>query len=108
MQQWSYLAILLLSLAGMCAIDWRHKLAFFNDAQRTVSVLAIALAFFILWDVAGIGIGIFSNGDSPWMSGVYLAPHFPIEEIFFLLLLNYLALLLFRGTQDGYAHILRP
>jgi len=107
-QQWTYLIALLFSLLGLGSIDWRHKLAFFSDARRTVYVLTIALVFFVLWDLAGIRLGIFRSGHSAWMSGFYLAPQFPVEELFFLFLLNYLALLIFRGMQDGCTHIPRP
>jgi lycopene cyclase domain-containing protein len=48
-----------------------------------------------LWDVAGIAMGIFFRGDTSHLTGIVLAPEFPIEELFFLLLLNYTALTLF-------------
>jgi len=107
MQHWTYLIALVISLVGLFAIDWRQKLAFFADVRRTISVLIVALIFFVLWDLAGVWFGIFSSGHSAWMLGVYLAPQFPLEEVFFLLLLNYLALLIFRGMQNGCTHIPR-
>lgn len=107
MQHWTYLLVLIISLAGLAFLDWRQKLAFFHDARRTTIVLVIAVLFFAVWDFAGIYLGIFWSGASPWMLGIYLAPEFPVEEVFFLLLLNYLALLLFRGMYDGRRHLSR-
>jgi hypothetical protein len=48
--------------------------------------------FFLAWDLAGIGLGIFFRGETSFMTGVQLAPELPIEELFFLVLLCYLSM----------------
>lgn len=92
----AYLALLSVSLLGMFMIDRRFKLAYFADRRRTVWVLLLGVATFLLWDIAGIALGIFSHGDSPFDLGVLLLPELPLEEILFLLLLVYLSLIAYR------------
>ncbi len=89
-----YLGALLVSLVGLAVLDRRLGLALFVQPVRTVLTLAIAVAFFLFWDVLGVERGIFFIGDGPYQSGILLAPEIPIEEVFFLTLLTYQTLLL--------------
>ena len=61
-------------------------------------VIAVGLVIFIVWDLLGIGLGIFFEGDSRYTSGISLAPELPLEEIFFLALLCYVTLLIWRAA----------
>lgn len=97
---WGYLAILLFSLAGLGLTDWRHSLAFRVNPKAASITMAVGIVFFLLWDFAGIALGIFFRGDAPHLSGIMLAPELPLEEIFFLALLCY-------STLIGYAIIER-
>jgi lycopene cyclase domain-containing protein len=94
-----YLASLLLGLAALALIDRRLRLLFWHSPVRAAVVLAVGLAFFLAWDLAGIGLGIFLRGETAFMTGVVLAPQLPLEEPFFLLFLCYLILLLVTGTR---------
>jgi lycopene cyclase domain-containing protein len=96
MIQWAYLIALLVSIGGLAVIDRRYTLAYWFDRRRTVYTLAIGIAVFIIWDLLGIGLGIFFHGGSALTLPVRLLPEFPIEELFFLLLLCYVCLLLYR------------
>lgn len=98
-----YLASLLISIAGLAALDFRSKLAFFSVPLRAAATLAIGVVFFLLWDVAGIALGIFFRGDSPFLSGWQLAPELPVEEFFFLIVLCYTALLVFIAARKRLA-----
>ena len=80
---------------GVALMDWRHKTAFSINKKAATFAILIPLVFFILWDVAGIATGIFFRGDTTHLSGILLAPEFPIEELLFLLLLNYFSLTIF-------------
>lgn len=91
-----YLGLLLFSLAGVVALDHRWKLALFVDARRTVITIAVSVAFFIAWDFAGVGNGVFFKGDSDLLVGLDIAPEIPVEEVIFLTLLSHLALIAFR------------
>lgn len=76
----------------MVLCDWRWRLSFFADARRA-SVLSVLLVLcFIAWDAVGIMSGTFYRGSSPFMTGIELAPEFPLEELFFLFSLTYLTL----------------
>lgn len=94
--QMAYLSALLVSLAGMAVLDWRYSLAFFLDRRATLLTILIGVIVFIVWDVFGIALGIFFSGRSEYMSGLYLAPEFPIEELFFLTFLCYFTLVVYR------------
>ena len=92
----AYLGALLLSLGGLALLDRRFRLAFWDDPRRAGWTVGIGVAAFLLWDVAGLLLGIFARGDSPHMTGILLAPELPVEEVFFLTLLCYVALLAWR------------
>lgn len=94
-----YLAALMIGLLGLLCLDWRLKLAWFADWRRCAKVLAVAVAFFALWDAAGIIAGIFIEGSNRYRTGLMAAPHLPIEEPIFLLLLSYSALVVWRLTE---------
>ena len=85
----AYLAALLISILGLGAIDFKHKLALWLAPLPTIFTVLIAVGFFLVWDVVGIANGIFFRGDSPNLSGILVAPELPLEEIFFLILLSY-------------------
>jgi lycopene cyclase domain-containing protein len=95
----SYLGFLLFSIFGLAVLDHRFKLAFWYDAARTAKVLTMAIALFIIWDIIGIKAGIFMHGNGPYSLPFRLFPEFPIEELFFLFLLTYVTLLLYRGVH---------
>ena len=94
---WLYLGGLLFSLAGLTTLDWRHKLAFWHDARRTALTIGSAVAIFIVWDLLGVGLGIFYHGGSALTLPLRIAPEFPVEELFFLALLCYVTLLIYRA-----------
>ena len=84
-----YLAALLVSITGMVALDVRFRLFFAVAPLRAAIVLVVGVAFFLVWDVAGIGLGIFFRGNPELLTGTLLAPELPLEELFFLILLCY-------------------
>ncbi len=87
-----YLICLLVALTGMAVLDRRFGLFFWADARRAAIVLVIGVAFFLVWDLVGIGTGVFFRGETVFMTGLQLAPELPIEELFFLTLLCYLTM----------------
>ena len=104
----AYLCALIVSLAGLGFLDWRHRVALFADARRTLTTVVAAVAFFLVWDLVGVGLGIFFRGDSEYLTGIQVAPEVPLEEVFFLTLLVYQTLLLWlalarRGRRLGAA-----
>lgn len=90
----TYLALLLFSLTGMLLLDGKFKLAFFKNAQQSWAGMALCVTLFLIWDAFGIALGIFFRGDTSHLTGILLAPELPIEEVFFLMLLSYVALAL--------------
>lgn len=102
-----YLLALVGALLGTGALDRRHSLAVFGGAPwRTFIIVALAVSFFLVWDLVGIAEGVFFRGSGPWMTGLLLGPELPLEELFFLILLSYstlvsylLATRLLTGTQ---------
>lgn len=94
-----YAAALLISLFGMVMIDRRFKLAFWQSPARSAAVVATGVVGFLLWDLSGIGLGIFFRGPGPWQSGLVIAPELPVEEVLFLTLLSYITLLTYLFVQ---------
>lgn len=95
----AYLLVLLAALGAMVLLDRRFRLFFWLRPRRAAAVLGLGLAFFLTWDLLGIGFGIFYRGDTELMTGLQLAPELPIEELFFLAFLCYLTMNLVQGTQ---------
>jgi lycopene cyclase domain-containing protein len=87
-----YLLALVVALTGMVLLDRRFRLFFWADARRAAIVLALGVVFFLAWDAAGIGLGIFFRGETSFMTGFVIAPELPVEEVFFLTLLCYLTM----------------
>ncbi len=94
-----YLIALLIALTGMVMLDRRLRLFFWHDARRAAVVLVVGIIFFVVWDLAGIGLGIFFRGETEFMTGLLLAPELPVEELFFLALLCYLTMNVVAGAD---------
>jgi lycopene cyclase domain-containing protein len=91
-----YLGALLVSIAGLATLDFKFKLALGkNKSYRCL--LIISVAFFLLWDLAGIALGIFFRGDATHLTGITISNELPLEEIFFLIVLSYSALILLKA-----------
>ena len=90
-----YLAALFVSLTGMVVLDRRFRLYFWVDARRAAIVTVLGVVFFVVWDLFGIGLGIFFRGETAFMTGLQVAPELPVEELFFLTLLVYVTMNLY-------------
>ncbi|TPW77696.1 lycopene cyclase domain-containing protein [Schumannella soli] len=94
-----YLVALAISLTGMVVLDRRFRLFFWRDARRAAIVLPVGILLFLVWDLFGIGLGIFFRGETVFMTGLQLAPELPVEELFFLTLLCYLTMNVYGGAS---------
>lgn len=94
-----YLVLLLISISGLALLDRRFRLAFWHSPRGTIFTLGVGIGVFILWDMLGIVTGIFIHGSGPFNFAFTIAPQFPVEEIFFLFLLCYSALVIYRGVE---------
>jgi lycopene cyclase domain-containing protein len=103
MTPYLYLIALVVSLLGLGALDWRYRVALFADARRTLVTVALGVAFFLVWDLLGVGLGIFFRGDAPYLTGWVVAPEVPVEEVAFLTLLVYQTLLLWLAFSRRHA-----
>ena len=95
MQQYYYLFSLIFSISGMLIVDRKYKLFFWHSKVAAFKTIIAVISIFIIWDIIGILLGIFFHGGSIYTLPIRLLPEFPIEEIFFLLLLNYTCLILY-------------
>ncbi|MEO8261480.1 MAG: lycopene cyclase domain-containing protein [Pseudolysinimonas sp.] len=87
-----YLGGLFVALAGMVVLDVRFRLFFAAGPVRAAIVLVVGVVFFLVWDVAGIGAGVFFRGKPDLLTGIQFAPELPLEELFFLMLLCYVTM----------------
>jgi lycopene cyclase domain-containing protein len=99
MTGFAYLAALLVAIGAMAVIDARWRLAFWRAPAASALAVGAGATSLLLWDLAGIGFGVFLRGESPYATGVLLAPELPIEEPVFLAFLCYLALVAVRGVE---------
>jgi lycopene cyclase domain-containing protein len=105
MEQYYYLLVLLISIFGIAVIDRKYRLAFWEDKIRTLRVLVISVAVFIVWDILGIKLGVFFSGSSEYMMPYFIVNQFPVEEIFFLILLTYSTLNIHQIGRSLWPHI---
>ncbi|CAN5364457.1 hypothetical protein BH10ACT7_BH10ACT7_16270 [soil metagenome] len=96
-----YLAALAIALTGMVVLDRRFGLFLWRDARRAAIVLIVGVLFFFVWDLAGVGLGIFFRGETAFMTGAQVAPEVPLEELFFLTLLCYLTMNVYGFSTRG-------
>lgn len=94
-----YLACLVVSFICVLTVDLRFRLFLGRSVRDGAIVLAAGVAFFLIWDLFGIGLGIFARGDGPFMTGILLAPELPIEEPIFLLFLCEVTMVLVLGAE---------
>lgn len=93
-----YLASLLVAIACMLLLDFRFRLFFWHRPAAATTVTVVGVGFLLLWDLAGIGLGIFLRGDGAIATGILLAPELPIEEPVFLTFLVLCTMVLYTGA----------
>ena len=94
--KYAYLAILFFSIFGLILTDRKFKLVFFDNFRPAVRSVIIMMAILLFTDVIGINWGIFATNQD-YVSGLFLgSPNLPIEEIFFLFLLCYAVLIIYK------------
>lgn len=91
-----YLIALIVSILGLGLLDFQRDLALKAYPLPTLLSVGIGVIVFLVWDVVGIHFGIFFRGDAEHLTGITLAPELPLEEVFFLILLSYNALLAYQ------------
>jgi len=90
----AYGAALLGSTACMAVLDARFRLVLWREGRRSLIVLAIGIAFFLVWDLIAIAQNFYHRGESEAMTGIMLAPELPVEELLFITFLCYVTLVL--------------
>lgn len=94
-----YLLSLLVGIGCMLLLDFRFRLYFWHDARSATIVTLVGLAVLLLWDLAGIRLGIFLRGEGEIATGLLLAPELPIEEPVFLVFLVLCTMIIYTGLQ---------
>lgn len=102
---WLYLAALATGICCMLLLDWRFKLFFFERPGAASVITVIGVALFMIWDAAGIGLGIFLRGDAKIATGIVLAPHMPLEEPVFLTFLVLCTMICYTGALRIIQHL---
>jgi lycopene cyclase domain-containing protein len=100
----TYLGLLLVSIAAIAAIDVRWRLAFRRAPLASSIAVASGTALLLVWDLVGIGFGVFFRGDSVFATGLLLAPDLPVEEPVFLVFLCQLSLVSVLGVERVLEH----
>ncbi|QCX27858.1 lycopene cyclase domain-containing protein [Nocardioides jishulii] len=87
---WLYLASIVVSMVCMGLVDRRWRLFLFDRPRVAIIAVVVGFVLFLAWDLVAIEIAVYSKGASPAMSGVDVAPHLPLEELFFITFLCYI------------------
>ncbi|RKE67182.1 lycopene cyclase domain-containing protein [Dietzia kunjamensis] len=103
----AYLAVQVISFAGILVIDHRWKLAAFRAPAATALAVTAAVALLLTWDVLGVRSGVFFRGQTDFMTGLLVAPEIPLEEVVFLAFLSHLALVCATGVVTAVEHLSR-
>jgi len=91
-----YISVLVLSIVGMLLADWKYQLAFWFDWKSSIKSIGAVMALLLIFDIIGVFQNIFTTNQK-YVIGIYFGtPNLPIEELFFLFMLCYVTLLVFR------------
>lgn len=95
MAQHLYLTALLLSFAGVLALDYRYgtRLA----GRRLLRAILVTVPVFLLFDVVGSGRGWFHS--NPSLNTAIVSPGIPIEEPILLAFLTLVSVALWRAGK---------
>jgi len=99
MTSYLYLSVLIFSLLGLFIFDYIHKVVICGPRRNEDLKLILAtILVFLLIDYIGVITGVFWSNSS-YISGLFILPGVPIEEVFFLTLFGYFTLLLWRKLR---------
>lgn len=101
-EPWMYSLILFLSLTGLAICDWHWRLVFWESsvaARAAATTIGCMIVGFIVWDIAGILLGVFYTNTRYTLGWQIILPNLPIEELVFLGLLSYCILVVWFGVQ---------
>lgn len=103
--KYAYLTILIISICGLLATDYKYKLVFYDKPRVAARSIIAMMAILLFIDVIGINWQIFSTNQS-FVVGLNLgSPNLPIEEIFFLFLLCYSVLVIYNFADRRINHV---
>lgn len=90
------MAVLLLGIAGLILADWRYRLVFFYRPKAAIKTISFLVCLLLLADITGIRLGIFFTNQRYVTGWHIVSTNLPAEELFFLFLLSYVSLILYR------------
>lgn len=105
---WLYLGFLVTSTVCMGLVDRRWRLFLFDRPRAALAAVGVGFVLFLVWDLVAIELALYSKGESPAMTGIDLAPHLPLEELFFITFLCYLTGVLHGLFGLLHDHVLAP
>lgn len=89
------MVVLLVGIGGLLLADYKFKLVFYKNRLAATKTIAILIVLLLSADIVGVGLGIFYTNQS-YVTGLYIfSKNVPIEELFFLFLLSYVALAIY-------------
>jgi len=99
----SYVAVLVLCLAGALWLEPLLKVNVFRRWRRLALAVLPTLVLFGLWDVAAIAAGHWSY-DLRQLTGIVLPGRLPVEELLFFLVVPTCAILGFEAVRAVKPH----
>lgn len=91
------MSALLFSNICLFLIDFRFNLRVWNRSFS--KILFLSICFFLIADIAGVYLGIFTHNESRVLPISPFGKKLPVEELLFLHLLIYVTALLYKGIK---------
>lgn len=98
-QPYTYIVILLFSLAGIAYCDYKYRLVIYKDNKASLKTWLILMGLFLSWDIAGILLEIFYTNPAYTIGLDIFTKDLPIEELLFLSLLIYTSVFLYNIAE---------
>ena len=101
----TYLTIMLLSLAGPLALSFDKKVAFFTKWKRLFKAMLLPALFYIIWDMVFTKQGVWSFNEN-YITGIKLY-NLPIEEVLFFFVVPYCCVFIYECVRCYFPKIQR-
>jgi lycopene cyclase domain-containing protein len=103
LMQFTYLFILVASLAGPLALSFDKKVAFFIKWKYAFQAMMLPALFYIAWDIYFTYLGIWSFNEDQ-ITGIYVF-NIPLEEALFFYVVPFCCLFIYECTRRYFPQV---
>ncbi len=100
---YTYLTIMLLSLAGPLALSFDKKVAFYKHWKHVFKAMLLPALFYIVWDMLFTKNGVWSFNEN-YITGIKLY-NLPVEEVMFFFVVPYCCVFIYACIRGYFPDI---